>query len=202
MPRTHTRRSRAQAELARLAGDPASVTQPRLARDLRDRPPPPPPSGVAGAGGEPLAAWESAANGARAALEAQALRGLNVELAARFGVEAWKGHVGELDALAAGVRARAGRGAAAVDALNAARQEAQASVGPRLKTLARRWEEASRGNASAELALLDASREAKRLRGFAREAGLLGDDDEGEREPGAAGGGHGGKGGNGGAAAR
>lgn len=113
------------------------------------------------------------------ALEEQQLRAINIELAGRYGVEAWRQHADEVAALAAAARARVASIAAQVDAVNAARQAAQvgpSGAGPRIKTLARRWAETAAANASAELAVADATREAKRLRSLAWQHGLMGDE--------------------------
>ena len=55
-----------------------------------------PPSG---GDAESVAAWEAAVDRARIAVEEQGVAAINLELFQRFGVDAWKGHVEELDAL-------------------------------------------------------------------------------------------------------
>lgn len=83
--------SASQAELARVvSGAPAARVDPRR-HDAVDAP--------AGDAADEPAAWEAACDRARIALEAQELRAINAELGSRYGAEAWKAHVTQLDAL-------------------------------------------------------------------------------------------------------
>ena len=119
------------------------------------------------------AAWEAACDRARVAVEAQEVRVINLELAQRFGSDAWKAHVAQLDAVQAAARARVAALSAQVEAVNAARKAAQEPAGARLKSLARRWEETAETNGQIQAAVADAEREVKRLRRVAVDNGLL-----------------------------
>lgn len=163
-----------QAELKRLASDQTSVTKPRIGGPSFAAF----PAAPSGEDATDPAAWRAALDRARVSVEDQMARSINVELGSRYAVDAWKGHVADMDGLAKAAQARVTTIASQIDSINSARQASQgpAGGGPRVKTLARRWAETAAGNASAELAVADATREAKRLRTLAREHGLLGDD--------------------------
>jgi hypothetical protein len=144
-----------------------AAAAPVVAVDARRYEPPAPPA----AGAEP-GAWEAAVRRAELALEAQALRAVNLELAAEYGVEAWRAAVGEADAGVAGARARVAALAAQAEAVNAARRAAQAgggaglsAAGTRLRKLSRSAAQVAEQNFESRLACADAESAVKRLRG-------------------------------------
>ena len=95
-----------QAELNRISAGGAFL------RSDRDRSaaaslaaPPPPPSADGSGSSADVAAWEAAVYRARIAVEEQGVAAMNLELFQRFGPDAWKAHVIELDQLQARGRA-------------------------------------------------------------------------------------------------
>jgi hypothetical protein len=83
---------RVQAALERIADGQSASTPLDLSRFEQ---PQAPAAGDAASAEE----WEVAVARAQVALEAQALRAINLELAAKYGVDMWKKHVGELEQL-------------------------------------------------------------------------------------------------------
>lgn len=156
-----------QADLDRIAS--GEEPAPRLR--ARDALPPPPPEGAAAG----LSAWQDAVSRASAAAEAQAVQSLNLELASRFGVAAWKAHAsadGDLDRVLAGLKASSAALRARIDQLNAARAAAAESQAQRLRSLVGKRQEATDTATHLELACADAEREVKRLRTEAVRLGL------------------------------
>lgn len=151
-----------RAELQRMVrGEPAESRVSPAAYSILT-----PPGDSAGPG-----EWESAVRRAEIALEAQTLRTINTELAAKYGVDTWR--VGAANVEQALVSARTRAAALAQDAarLDAARSSAQAPHAARLTNLAKRYAEAVESNFATELACADAEREVKRLRSMATTRG-------------------------------
>jgi hypothetical protein len=119
---------------------------------------------------------------------------MNAELLATYGVDAHKAHLADLDKIAAAASARVAAISARIESVNAARKAGQEPHGPRLKTLARKYSEAAAASFDVEVACADAEREVKRLRGLARERGLLKETEEGGGEQGAGAAARGGRG--------
>jgi hypothetical protein len=176
LPASSPAPSTPQAELSRIAAGEA-LRRPDVGRFVALAAPPP---------DAPVEAWAAAVDRARVALEAQALRAVNLELAARYGAEAWKGGVAQLDAVAAAGRSRLAAATARVEDVNASRKAAQEPHGARLRALGRRWRETVETNGQIAGVLGDAEREVKRLRALARGHGLLPDEEEGEEKTAAA----------------
>jgi len=134
---------------------------------------PPPPAATATDGDAAVDEWERTVVRARVAVEAQAARAVNLELASRYGVDAWKAHLVGLERLEAAARSRVAAISRKVDEVQAARaaRVSEAAAG-KLRGSVRKWSEAVGSVTTAELAVAEAQREVKRLRKLADEAGL------------------------------
>ena len=154
-----------RAELARIA---SGAPMPEVCDASRFECPP----SLAGASAEDVGAWEVALVRARVAVEAQALQAINGELAAKYGVDAWKSHVMQLDSLQSVARARVQALREQITATNAARKHLQESQSGLLRALNKRAAETAGNNFAVALACDDAGREIKRLRLIAERAGL------------------------------
>ncbi len=119
------------------------------------------PAGGAAAG---PAAWEAACSSAEAAQEALGLRSVCLELASKYGAEAWKAAVagGSAEAAAAARAAAALRSEA--DSVNAGRAALLEPHAARLRVLGKRYREALEGNVGLAGALAAAEAELQRLR--------------------------------------
>jgi hypothetical protein len=173
-PTVRVASARVHAELDRLArgeGRPAGEGVQQAGGSAAGSSAPAAPA--AGAAADPEA-WDGAVRRAQAALEAQALRALNLELMAKYGVDAWRAHVGDADRLVASARARVLALQGEADAVNAARRATQEPQAGRLKTLARRYTDGVASNFQTELACADAEAEVKRLRRLVEERGAGG----------------------------
>jgi hypothetical protein len=111
-----------------------------------------------------LEEWERALRDAEVAVEALSTRAINVDLAARYGVETWKEAAAGLDAMVAGARAVAASATGAATAAEAARGAVLAPVAARLSALAKRFVTASEVAIRTEAVVEEAEREAKRRR--------------------------------------
>jgi hypothetical protein len=96
---------------------------------------PPPPSGAAA---DDPAAWEAAARGARLAYEAQGFHALNLEMAARFGSDAWHAAVMQAASITSATRGEVAALTAALTETTAARRAVQLDAGARLGEIAKR----------------------------------------------------------------
>ncbi len=114
---------------------------------------PPPPLPPASA--DPRA-WRACADAAATAVESQGLHALNVELAARYGVEAWRTAVGDSASLVAHVRRGVEGLAADVAAVNAGRAAAQESSVARIAALRKRARDQQADNLALAGLLVDA----------------------------------------------
>jgi hypothetical protein len=117
-----------------------------------------------GAAAGDVGAWEASVSAASLALEAQALRGINLELMAAYGEALWKAGAGEVDAQLAAQRRHVAALTAAAEGVNGARKAPAEAAAGRLKALARKYEESVGMNLATELACADAEVEVKRLR--------------------------------------
>ncbi|RYE98908.1 MAG: hypothetical protein EOO41_01800 [Methanobacteriota archaeon] len=122
-----------------------------------------------------VAAWEAAVARAKVAVEAQAAHAMNLDLMARYGVEAWKNSALQVDKLVDGMKARVAAVKSEVDSVNASRRQVQEAVAPRLAGAAATWLTAVDATLQVQLACADASAEVARLRAIARDKGLLAD---------------------------
>ncbi len=95
----------------------------------------------------------TATRGIGVALEAQGVLSLNVELASRYGVEAWRAAVGDSSTMTLHLRREEDSLAAEVQAVNARRMAAQEASAVRLTSLKRRLEEVQASNFALAVAL-------------------------------------------------
>jgi pre-mRNA-splicing factor SPF27 len=121
-------------------------------------------SAPSGSAAEDPEAWTSAVRRAEVAAEALSLRAINVELMSKYGPDAWKAHVSDVEKLSNAARSRADAAAASCAVVNEERRVAQEPYARRLQTLTRKWATAVDSNFQIELACVDADREVKRLR--------------------------------------
>jgi pre-mRNA-splicing factor SPF27 len=129
-----------------------------------------PPAGAGSSSSDAaLGAWIAAVSRAELALEAQQSRALNLELMARYGVDAWKAHAQEADAIAKAAKARVESLTERATAVNAVRKQSQEAPAQRLGVLARRYAETVDMNLQTELACADAEAEVRRLRRLVEE---------------------------------
>ena len=154
-----------RSELSRIA---AGTFAPTVIPSAFEFPAKPQVTGTA----EDEAIWAATLARARVAVEAQALQAINSELAAKFGVDAWKSHVTQLDSLQSVARLRVQELQAQITATNAARKATQEGQSTRLRALTKRAAETAENNFAVASACDDASREVKRLRLIADKAGL------------------------------
>jgi hypothetical protein len=157
-PAVGSRSALVAAELARLEKGDAS---PSSGVDASRYEMPQAPTGAAAE--DPLA-WEEAIKKAEIALEAQTLRAINLELASKYGVDAWKAAAEDADRLASGFKARVADLAHRADTLNAQRKAEQERHGPKLKALARRYDELVSASFATELACAEVEADVKRRR--------------------------------------
>ncbi len=108
--------------------------------------------------------WAAAVSAAEVAVEALSTRGINVELAAKYGVDAWKEAAAGLDAMVAGARGAAASAAGSAAAAASSRAAAVAPIAARLGALSKRYSAASEAALRTEEAVAEAEREAKRPR--------------------------------------
>jgi hypothetical protein len=134
---------------------------------------PPAPAATVEAGDAAVDEWERAVIRARVAVEAQSARAINLELASKYGVEAWKAHLQGLERLETAAKGRVAAIARKVEEVQAARAaRVTEAAAAKLRGSVRRWTDAVGSVTTAELAVAEAQREVKRLRKLADAAGL------------------------------
>lgn len=126
-------------------------------------------SAPTGAAAEDPAEWESAVRRAQVAAEALSLRSVNLELMSKYGVDAWKAHVSDMEKLSTAGRANADAAASACGVVNEQRRATVEPHAQRLHGLQRKWAQAVDSNFQIQLACSDAEREVRRLRALVAE---------------------------------
>lgn len=120
----------------------------------------PPPANLAGDAG----AWEEALNNAKAQLEHQLARIVNLELLQTYGANAHVAANAELGALRTRLAARADAIKTELDALNKLRKADQLAVASQLRVLAGQWDELVSKNLEIQVACSFLEEEIARLR--------------------------------------
>lgn len=120
----------------------------------------PPPANLAGDAG----AWEEALNNAKAQLEHQLARIVNLELLQTYGANAHVAANAELAALRTRLAARADAIKTELDALNKSRKADQLAVASQLRVLAGQWDELVAKNLEIQVACSFLEEEIARLR--------------------------------------
>lgn len=129
------------AELTRVANAQPSA-QLDLTRYRMDEP----------AADAPLPEWLAAVDNARAQLEHQRLRHLNLQLLAKFGVPSWQAHTAELESMLRKVEEETAELRARVVEVNRQRKMEQKAAGGKLRELEDRWVELVNQSLQVELA--------------------------------------------------
>lgn len=126
------------------------------------------------------AAWQASIARAQAAVEAQTLRSINVELASKFSVEQWKAHTDSLAQAEENARKRVQRIQDEIRKVEETRKATQERAKPSLQTYAKRKFAAISSIGQVAPAVADAEAEVRRLKRIARANGLIPDDSDDE----------------------